>query len=246
MLSPTPVHSYKTQGLLVVLIFLSTLSQAIVYADEPALESQIEVSEQAHRFIADYLAKHHLGESRVELGQLDSRLRLHKCSQALLFKLSPVPIRARAVTLEASCPGVHPWKVYIPSQIHLYRLVAVAKNNLHRGQVLNSQDVAQLSHEVTNLPYGYYVDTIPLAGKLASRMILAGTVLTPTMLSDPLSVQRGQTVTLVADVAGAQVRMNGRALASGSQGHLIRVMNLSSGRVVEGIIVQPGVVQVNL
>ena len=241
-----PLVLRLSQCTLGALLYLSFLPPLIANANEPVYEPHIEIYRRAHLFIGDYLTKHHVGESRIELGRLDQRLQLRKCTQGVTFKLTPLPIRARAVTLETACRGVHPWKVYIPSQIYLYKPVAIAKTNLRRGQVLSSNDIGQLNQEVTNLPYGYYAESTPLEGKLATRLILAGTVITPPMLSDPLSVQRGQTVTLIADVAGAQVRMNGRALASGSQGHLIRVMNLSSGRIVEGIIVQPGVVQVNL
>ena len=49
------------------------------------------------------------------------------------------------------------------------------------------------------------------------------------------AVQRGQSVTLVADAGGMSVRMAGRALADGLINQRVKVQNLSSGKIVEGI-----------
>ena len=48
-------------------------------------------------------------------------------------------------------------------------------------------------------------------------------------------MQRGQSVTLVADADGMSVRMAGRALADGLINQRVKVQNLSSGKIVEGI-----------
>jgi flagella basal body P-ring formation protein FlgA len=57
-------------------------------------------------------------------------------------------------------------------------------------------------------------------------------------------VQRGQTVTLVADTGGMSVRMAGRALGDAMVNQRVRVQNLSSGKVVEGIARSEQVVEI--
>jgi flagella basal body P-ring formation protein FlgA len=68
--------------------------------------------------------------------------------------------------------------------------------------------------------------------------------LTNQQLLGAKAVQRGQTVTLIADVGGLSVRMSGRALSDGLINQRIRVENLSSGKVVEGIARSEQVVEI--
>ncbi len=49
-------------------------------------------------------------------------------------------------------------------------------------------------------------------------------------------VRRGQTVTLIASAGGIRVRAPGRALGDGAQDERVRVQNLSSLKVVEGVV----------
>jgi len=69
-------------------------------------------------------------------------------------------------------------------------------------------------------------------------------VLTNQQLLGTRAVQRGQTVTLVADAGGMSVRMAGRALSDGLINQRVRVENLSSGKIVEGIARSEQVVEI--
>jgi flagella basal body P-ring formation protein FlgA len=51
-------------------------------------------------------------------------------------------------------------------------------------------------------------------------------------------------VTLLADAGGISVRMAGRALSDGLINQRIKVENLSSGKIVEGIARSPQVVEI--
>ena len=64
------------------------------------------------------------------------------------------------------------------------------------------------------------------------------------MLLGSRVVQRGQTVTLIATNGGFSVRMAGRALSDGMINQRVRVENLSSGKVVEGIARSEQVVEI--
>jgi flagella basal body P-ring formation protein FlgA len=57
-------------------------------------------------------------------------------------------------------------------------------------------------------------------------------------------VQRGQTVTLIASGGGVSVRMAGRAMNDGLVNQRVRVENLSSGKIVEGIARSEQVVEI--
>jgi flagella basal body P-ring formation protein FlgA len=73
---------------------------------------------------------------------------------------------------------------------------------------------------------------------------MAGRVVTPAMLEAEIVIERGQTVTLVVEGDGLNISMAGRALMDGAVDQRIRVENAGSGRVVEGLVRSPQVVEV--
>ena len=81
-------------------------------------------------------------------------------------------------------------------------------------------------------------------GLTAARPISGGAVITNQQLVASKAVQRGQAVTLLADAGGMSVRMAGRALSDGLVNQRVRVQNLSSGKIVEGIARSEQIVEI--
>jgi flagella basal body P-ring formation protein FlgA len=98
--------------------------------------------------------------------------------------------------------------------------------------------------DVSELPPGYIDDPTVAIGLTASRPISSGAVITNQYLMAAKAVQRGQEVTLVADIGSMSVRMAGRALSDGLMNQRVKVENLSSGKVVEGIARSEQVVEI--
>ena len=111
---------------------------------------------------------------------------------------------------------------------------------------LTDKDIRVEQRDVSTLPPGYMDDPSVAVGLTASRPISSGAVITNQFLVAAKAVQRGQTVTLVADTAGMSVRMAGRALSDGLVNQRVRVQNLSSGKVVEGIARSEQIVEIIL
>jgi flagella basal body P-ring formation protein FlgA len=99
---------------------------------------------------------------------------------------------------------------------------------------------------LSELPPGFLDDPSIAVGLTASRPIPGGAYLTNQQLVTAKAVQRGQSVTLIADAGGISVRMAGRALTDGLMNQRVRVQNLSSGKVVEGIARSEQVVEIIL
>ena len=101
---------------------------------------------------------------------------------------------------------------------------------------LTSDDVRAERRDVAKLRRGYLGGVEDMNGMRLKSPVMAGTVLTPAVLESDQVVKRGQTVTLVARAGGIAVNMSGTALADGGLNQRIRVENLNSGRIVEGIV----------
>ena len=61
-------------------------------------------------------------------------------------------------------------------------------------------------------------------------------MITPNMLESAVAIRRGQKVTLVNHNGPVSVSMAGEALNEATLGQRIRIKNVNSGRILEGIV----------
>jgi flagella basal body P-ring formation protein FlgA len=65
-------------------------------------------------------------------------------------------------------------------------------------------------------------------------------------VKDPRQIERGQRISLVAQTAGLEVRMKGEALEDGVAGERIQVRNVSTRRVIDGVVLSATTVRVSM
>src|SRR6185437_6053895 len=109
---------------------------------------------------------------------------------------------------------------------------------------LRADDVVAETHLVSGLAVGYVTDLAQLPRSTLRHPLPAGAVLMAQDLLPDFLVHQGEQVTLVATADGFQVRAAGVALQDGRYGALIRVQNMSSSRVVQGVVATDRVVDV--
>lgn len=180
----------------------------------------------------------------VRAGALDPRLRLPLCDAALAGFLRRGAEMDTRTIVGVRCTGSKPWKVFVPVDVIVTARVLTARHALPRGQLVTAGDVNVVARDVSGMRRGYYTDPKGLQGLRLKQPLLAGQVITPAMLAADQIVRRGQTVTLIATGGGVNISMTGKALTDGALGQRIRVENLNSGRVVEGIVRSPEHVEV--
>ena len=134
------------------------------------------------------------------------------------------------------CRGLKSWTVYVPVNVFVSAKVFTARRTLPRNHLLTADDLQIDERDVSRLSSGYISDRKQLLGQRLRQQVIAGRIITPSMLEADLVVRRGQTVTLLAADGGIRISMSGKALINGAIGQRIRVENSSSGRVVEGIV----------
>lgn len=76
-----------------------------------------------------------------------------------------------------------------------------------------------------------------LVGKELRRYLPAGAALSAADLREPAMVVRNRPVRLEFARGALSISVDGRALSSGAAGETIRVLNLGSKTVVEGVVV---------
>jgi len=183
---------------------------------------------------------------RFVVGPIEARLELAKChSPVRAFLASTYHMKDRA-TIELRCQDAKAWHTYVPVRIVGTSPVAVAVHAIVLGSVLKAGDLRVEEHDISDLPLGFMDDPAVAIGLTASRPIAGGAYITNQLLVAPKAVQRGQLVTLLADTGGVSIRMAGRALGDGLLNQRVKVTNLSSGKIVEGVARSEQVVEIIL
>lgn len=116
----------------------------------------------------------------------------------------------------------------------------VATRTIRAKSLIAPEDLTLVS---ADLP-GALSDPAQAIGLEARVAIYAGKPVRPGDLGPPTLVERNQLVTLVYLSGGLQISTEGRALARGSVGDEVRVMNLGSRNTVMGRVGPDGAVYV--
>jgi flagellar basal body P-ring formation protein FlgA len=179
----------------------------------------------------------------LEAIALDPRLRLARCAGRLdAFVAPPRPNQPR-VPVRVSCPSPA-WTLHVPVNIRRSHAVLVMRRAAGRGEQLSAADVTVQTRVLAGLGSPFLSSPNQLERRLTRRPIPEGTAVTADALSAALLIHRGQTITLHARAQGLEVHAPGRALADAAAGQRVRVQNLNSLKIVEGVADSEGVVRV--
>jgi flagella basal body P-ring formation protein FlgA len=178
--------------------------------------------------------------------ELDSRLQVATCPGSLVTtgKL-PRGTQAR-VLVRVACNSTVYWSLNVPVDIHHATDVLVMRRAVGRGEIIRAEDVVVQARELPGLTSPFVSRIADLGGRLTRRPIPEGTAVTADALDAPLLIHRGQNVVLAARIGGIEVRAPGIALADAGAEQRVRVRNLNSLKIVEGVADSAGVVRVLL
>jgi flagella basal body P-ring formation protein FlgA len=224
----------------VVLALVSITAQAEIEAVE-------NIRLAAERFIQEELNVEPGDEAvEVQIGRLDNRLRLARCSEALETRFPPGGRRDGNTAVQVQCEAPVSWSIYVPVTVERYAEVLVASRNLRRQHTILPGDLRTKRIQTSRHAGSYFETKSELVGLQTRRNIRPGQILGQQHVTQREVVSRGQRVTILAENSSVVIRMQGEALENGILGDRIRVKNTSSGRVVEGEVLESGHVRVAL
>lgn len=172
----------------------------------------------------------------VRAASLDARLRLARCESPLRVRWSPGAAPTARTAVVVACAEGTNWRIHVPVSIRSRVEVLVLTAPAARGRSLAAGDVTSRTVEVDGLAHLYIRTVGELAGRHLARSVSAGVPLSAAWFAADKIVKRGQQVTLVALADGIRIRAPGRALNDGAAQDRVRVQNLSSLKVVEGVV----------
>lgn len=181
-------------------------------------------------------------EIEIRTPTLERKLRLNRCPSRPEAFDPPGTRPGNRRTVGLRCPGE--WTLYVPTQMERRVPMLVLARPIAPGETLTAAHLRRSMQSVDSVPLGYLDEFTQAVGAIARQPLAEGTVLRPSHLRAGNAVERGQPVRLIVERAGLRIESSGEALGNGAVGGWVAARNLGSGRVVEGRIQSPGVVQI--
>lgn len=238
--NPTSSTRRRQAGWIAALV-AATLSMVAAAAE---IEDLDRIRGAVTRYLtAEFESK--AGNAAFELGPLDPRLRLPRCTEALRIDPRTTASAGMHQRVAVRCEGQKPWSLYVPVTITRSLPVVVTARAVGRGAPLTPDMVEVALRQVDGGHGEYFTRPGQVTGMSARRPLAPGHVLGPRDLEIATVVQRGQRVTIATYAAGIEVRTQGIAMADGGRGQRIPVRNERSDRIVYGQVTVDGRVNVN-
>ncbi len=191
----------------------------------------------AKAFIAPKAAE--LGDA-VEISFTPPSSLIPTCQQPEPFLPANQKLRLGRIVVGVRCPaGEHERLLYLQGYIKASGSYVVVKKAVAPGQVLSSAQLKEQYGDLSTLPRNALTSVSEAVGKQARIRLKPGSPLLERHLSKVVAVNRGEMIELESGGQGFKVTRKGEALASGSQGDIIRV-RLSRRQIVSAEVIAPG------
>ena len=203
--------------------------------DQGSIRGAIEAA------LAPRLAANQNGSGSVEIGNIDSRLRLPACPN---INVELPPANAAMMTAKVSCDAPS-WTLYVPVRTHLWVNAVVAATNLPPNTVLTASQLTTGKVDALANNGGVMTDMRQVSGKILRSGLAAGSPILAPALDLPISVRRGQKVVLTLTDPGMTIKATAVALEDGRVGDNISVQNAESQKTLRATVGRDGGVEIN-
>ncbi|MBX9698533.1 MAG: flagellar basal body P-ring formation chaperone FlgA, partial [Acetobacteraceae bacterium] len=155
------------------------------------------------------------------------------------------PVTQRfAATLVVAADGMATTRQRVAGRAVATVPAVVAVRRLALGEIIGPDDVRATRLRAELARAAMAETPAQVVGKQLRRPIGADLPIPLADVAAPALVERNASVILLLEVPGLQLTAQGRALEAAPRGGTLRVVNLISGSVVEGVVVGPGRVRV--
>ncbi|GAB4575091.1 MAG: hypothetical protein Tsb008_14620 [Rhodothalassiaceae bacterium] len=119
------------------------------------------------------------------------------------------------------------------------REVPVLLRDMERGEIVSARDVGTAAIVARKVNRGTISDISMLVGKETRRSLRANEPLREGDVEAPVLVARGAIVTVSIARGGMSLSTTAKAMQEGTEGDVIRLINLATNRALEGRVVGP-------
>lgn len=229
----------------------NTANRVMVFLSALMLHTACQASDlfsDIHTAIGQFVSQQAFpfNNASVSITSLEQNLRLSPCQRQLFVEFSQGARQYGHTSVAISCHSPQQWKIHVPVFIDGEVDSVLARQPIPRGTVLSEDLLTTQTITLSQLPHGYFASLQNVIGMESSRNIRAGQVISPGQVKARKWVYRGQAVSIVAESGALSLSIQGKALADGQPGQIIKVRNLSSNKIIHGRVSGPGKISINI
>jgi flagella basal body P-ring formation protein FlgA len=131
----------------------------------------------------------------------------------------------------------------VSARLTWYQPVQIFKRFMKRGEIIRAEDIGERLVKIV-APNVYAGAPEEVIGKSLRKSQQQGEMILLSLVADMPIIQKGKIITLFVDTGGIIIESKGEAQQSGYVGNVISVKNLTSKKIVSGIIRTPERVEV--
>jgi flagella basal body P-ring formation protein FlgA len=217
-----------------VLFFFSLLSVYFVLVSVSA--AAWKVNDILKTYLADNYPwdNYEIGNIRV-IGELSDEV-----PEKIVVEKGPI---GRAIFSFYSSSGK---RTVVKAIIEARSRIVKSKRPFRRGHVLKKDDVYVATMGITKMPSGTVKDPEKIIGKSLKRSVAANIPLVMNMIEKYRVVKRGKLVKLIIGDEGFNISAAGKTKEKGYVGRPVKAVNLSSNKIVTGVLIDENTVRVKL
>lgn len=135
-------------------------------------------------------------------------------------------------------------RVALSGWVDIFDTVLCALRPLRRGTILSLKDVYMEKKSISDFSGDYFTNPADIQGKILKTDISRGRYITENMVGLPPLIHRGEVIKMVAVSGDLRIVASGIAKNDGKLNDQIRVQNISSKRIVYGVVTGKSTVNV--
>lgn len=223
------------------LLALSNNTMAAPKNIEQALKEHIQQE------ITRYLEKLNVQSNKQKIRlTLAPGLQKQDCDNLVFSRPQAKTAPVGRISYRIKCIAPSSWQSRATAQIQLWANIVVANRTLQRNEKLNRDMLTTESVDLSTLNRAPIITMDEILGMSVKRRIQQGNALSWSLLESPEIIKRGDLVTLLIRSSGFTASTQGVAMENGIKGERIKVENSSSGKIIEGVVLESGVVETKL
>lgn len=127
--------------------------------------------------------------------------------------------------------------LFVPFRSIRKAKIYVLKHGGKKGDVIRAESVTIRETQFNERKPGYPSTLDDIIGRTLKKDVADGTVVSYSIIDDPVIIQKGEIIDIIAENKKLFVQTKGKALERGRMGDSIRVKNMSSDREIVGKVV---------
>lgn len=226
---------FLTHTLLLLMVAYSTATNAETQPVKTIVNT-------AKNFLQEHFSAD-TNQVEINMGNVDPRLRLSKCSQPLTAFIPPgTDLKGNSI-VGIRCVGAKSWHIYVPVSLVIKQNILVYNKALGKGDRVSAEDIEFKQVDISQLRHSPLTKKNQIVGSILKRRVLNGQTVNAR---NACMVCKGDKLMITTGNQRFSVSMAGTALEDGHYGERVLIENLQSKREVSGTVVAEKKVTIHL